>query len=144
MALRQRETKFVSLWRMANARNVRLYYPYCSTPTILYFDLNSVYMYLPCMQAFHPKTRVKLFHAGYLYLKWFVLKTSDYIPYIKNILKKTFIYFQTFVSFCSRGILGNLAEFFQCSFCGLVKYVRIDWKTEFSYEKYRQRGKQTV
>ena len=62
----------------------------------------------------------------------------------KYLKKKTFIYFQTFVSFCSRGILGNLAEFFQCSFCGLVKYVRIDWKTEFSYEKYRQRGKQTV
>ena len=37
----------VSLWRWANARNVRLYYLYWQTPTFLYFDLYlySAYVY---------------------------------------------------------------------------------------------------
>ena len=48
LALRQRETA-VSLWRRANAWNVKLYNPYWaigSTPTFLYFDL-----YLLCLRS---------------------------------------------------------------------------------------------
>ena len=42
----QLETFSVSLWRRANAWNVRLYYPYWQDTNILYFDLyfNSVYL----------------------------------------------------------------------------------------------------
>ena len=51
---------------------------------------------------------------------------------------------RVFIAFFRRGIVGNIADFFQCSCFGLVKPIFVDWKSEFDYDKFSTYKKQTV
>lgn len=44
----------------------------------------------------------------------------------------------------TRGVIGNIADFFQCSCFGLVRPVYVDWKAEFDFDQFSGHRKQTV
>jgi hypothetical protein len=46
--------------------------------------------------------------------------------------------------FFRRGVIGNIADFFQCSCFGLVRPVYVDWKAEFDFDQFSGHRKQTV